>query len=223
MSVKDVIKNSVLEGFQLDIAMSDIIVTLGITILIAMYIFIIYRITSNGNFYSKDFNKTLAAIAVITASIVLAMQSNIIVSLGMVGALSIVRFRNAVKNPLDLLFLFWSISIGIICGVGLYSIAIVTSIAVTVLIFVLDFVGTPKAPYLLVVNSSENGVEDTLLDAVEEWAKGVRVRSRNLTKDGASYVIELRTKKEQDLVEACCKIEGIVNVSLMSHDGELRA
>ena len=223
MGVQDVIKKSILEGFNLDITMSEIVVTLGITILIAMYIFVIYRITSNGNFYSKDFNKTLAIISVITAAIVLAMQSNIVISLGMVGALSIVRFRNAVKNPLDLIFLFWSISVGIICGAGLYSIAVVTSIAVTILIFALDFVGTPKAPYLLVVNSSEKNIEEALMDVVDELARGTKIKSRNITMNGANYVIELSTRNEQELIEECSKINGVVNVSLLSHDGELRA
>lgn len=93
--------------------------------------------------------------SVITAAIVLAMQSNLVISLGMVGALSIVRFRNAIKSSMDLVFLFWSISIGIICGAGLYEIAFVASLILTVLLFLLDLVPTPKAALLLIVNSSD--------------------------------------------------------------------
>ena len=120
MSFRDVIKKSVLEGFvQSDIGTVAVLVTLGITTLLALYIYYIYRLSSRSAFYSRDFNKTLALMPVVTAAIVLAMQSSIVISLGMVGALSIVRFRNAVKDPMDLLFLFWSISVGIVCGARL--------------------------------------------------------------------------------------------------------
>ncbi|MGN0975587.1 MAG: DUF4956 domain-containing protein [Gemmiger sp.] len=222
MSFKDVIKKSVLSGFQTDISLTQIAVTLGFTILLALFIFLIYRVSSDSNFYSKDFNKTMVSMSVVTAAIVLAMQSNIIISLGMVGALSIVRFRNAVKNPLDLLFLFWSISVGIICGAGLYSVAILSSLAVTALIFLLDLVDAPKAPYILVVNCSSSDVESGLLAAVKAYAKGVRVRTRNHTMSGSNYVIELQTKQEQQLLSACEQLAGVTSVSLLAHDGELR-
>ena len=139
MSFRDVIKKSVLEGFvQSDIGTVAVLVTLGITTLLALYIYYIYRLSSRSAFYSRDFNKTLALMPVVTAAIVLAMQSSIVISLGMVGALSIVRFRNAVKDPMDLLFLFWSISVGIVCGARLYEIAIIASAVVTALLFLLD-------------------------------------------------------------------------------------
>ena len=164
MSTQDIIKKSVLEGFSTDISVSQIIAVLGVTLLIALYIYIIYRLCSNSNFYSKDFNKTLAVIPIITAAIVLAIQSNLVISLGMVGALSIVRFRNAVKNPLDLLFLFWAISVGIICGAGLFSVAVIMSLAVTILVFLLDLIKAPNAPYLLVVQRENKDIELQLKD-----------------------------------------------------------
>ena len=104
-------------------------------------------------FYSKNFNISLAVMSLITAAIILAMQSNLVISLGMVGALSIVRFRTAIKDPMDLAFLFWSISIGIICGAGLYEIALVTSVGVTVFILVLDMLPVGKAPICLLYTS----------------------------------------------------------------------
>ncbi len=117
MSFNDVIKNSVLEGFaSTDITPAALAVVLGITTLLGVYLYVVYRLASRNAFYSRDFNKALALMPVITAAIVLAMQSSIVISLGMVGALSIVRFRNAVKDPMDLVFLFWSISIGIVAG-----------------------------------------------------------------------------------------------------------
>lgn len=222
MSTNDIIKKSILESFNSDITNTTIIISMVITILIALYIYAIYRLCSNKNFYSKDFNKTLAIMSVITAAIVLAMQSNFVISLGMVGALSIVRFRNAVKNPLDLLFLFWSISVGIICGASLYQVAIIMSLAVTILLLLLEVVKPPKAPYLLVLNGTNKDMEENLMQILKTNAKGYQIKARNIGTDGINMVVELRTKKEKDLLSECEKIEGITNVSLLSHDGENR-
>ena len=162
MGFKDVFKKSFLEGFtSMDITTGKIAATLIVTALLALYIFAIYRLVTRKVFYSKNFNISLAVMSLITAAIILAMQSNLVISLGMVGALSIVRFRTAIKDPMDLAFLFWSISIGIICGAGLYEIALVTSVGVTVFILVLDMLPVGKAPMMLVVNSSE----------MHEWRK----------------------------------------------------
>ena len=222
MSTNDIIKKSILESFNSDITNTTIIISMVITILIALYIYAIYRLCSNKNFYSKDFNKTLAIMSVITAAIVLAMQSNLVISLGMVGALSIVRFRNAVKNPLDLLFLFWSISVWIICGASLYQVAIIMSLAVTILLLLLEVVKPPKAPYLLVLNGTNKDMEENLMQILKTNAKGYKIKARNIGTDGINMVVELRTKKEKDLLSECEKIEGITNVSLLSHDGENR-
>ena len=222
MSTNDIIKKSILESFNSDITNTTIIISMVITILIALYIYAIYRLCSNKNFYSKDFNKTLAIMSVITAAIVLAMQSNLVISLGMVGALSSVRFRNAVKNPLDLLFLFWSISVGIICGASLYQVAIIMSLAVTILLLLLEVVKPPKAPYLLVLNGTNKDMEENLMQILKTNAKGYQIKARNIGTDGINMVVELRTKKEKDLLSECEKIEGITNVSLLSHDGENR-
>ena len=163
MSTKDVIKKSILEGFSMEMSTFHVVSILLITVLLSVYIFYIYRLNSHSSFYSRDFNKTLAIMPVLTAAIVLALQASLVISLGMVGALSIVRFRNAIKNPMDLLFLFWSISTGIICGAGLYMLAIVTCLVVTILSFLLDFIKTPQASLLLVLNSSDKGIEKKLL------------------------------------------------------------
>jgi hypothetical protein len=128
----DIFKKSFLEGFaSTDINIYTAASAMLITCLIALYIFLVYRIVTRKTFYSKTFNIAIAAIAVITAAVIITIQSSIVVSLGMVGALSIVRFRTAVKDPLDLVFLFWSIVVGIICGVGLAEIAVMLSIIVT--------------------------------------------------------------------------------------------
>ena len=163
MSISDVIKNSFLEGFAVpDMSAGKIAVSLGITVLLGVFIYFIYRLQNRSAFYSKQFNLTLPLMAIVTAAIVLAMQSNIVISLGMVGALSIVRFRTAVKEPLDLLYLFWAISAGIICGAGLYLVAVIVSAVVTLAVFLLGMIPAPKAPYLLVVNASDTAIEEKL-------------------------------------------------------------
>ena len=139
MTFKDIFKKSFLEGFAgSEINLTTIIVALAVASALALYIFLTYRIVTRKTFYSKNFNISLAGITVITAALILTMQSSVVLSLGMVGALSIVRFRTAIKDPMDLMFLFWSISVGIICGAGLAQIAVILSIVVTVGVFILD-------------------------------------------------------------------------------------
>ena len=222
MGFKDVFKKSFLEGFtSMDITTGKIAATLIVTALLALYIFAIYRLVTRKVFYSKNFNISLAVMSLITAAIILAMQSNLVISLGMVGALSIVRFRTAIKDPMDLAFLFWSISIGIICGAGLYEIALVTSVGVTVFILVLDMLPVGKAPMMLVVNSSEMNGEKAVLDVVGKYARYYKVKSRNLSKGRLDMVIELKVKEESALVSEVAALDGMLSASMISHDGEV--
>ena len=218
----DIFKKSFLEGFTGgDISTGRIAATLAVTALIAIYIFVIYRVVTRKTFYSKTFNISLTALAVITAAIILAMQSNLVISLGMVGALSIIRFRTAIKDPMDLVFLFWSISIGIICGAGLYEIAVLTSLLVTVGVICLDLVPTSKAPMMLVVNATELNAEDAVVEAVKAAGKVCKVKSRNYTEGHLDLIIEVRVTEEAKLVKAVSEIAAVRSVSLISHDGEV--
>lgn len=222
MGFKDVFKKSFLEGFtSMDITTAKIAATLFVAALLALYVFAIYRLVTRKVFYSKNFNISLAAMSIITAAIILAMQSNLVISLGMVGALSIIRFRTAIKDPMDLVFMFWSISIGIICGAGLYEVALVTSVAVTIFILVLDMVPVSKAPMMLVINSSQMDGEQKILDVVGKYAKSYKVKSRNLSKGRLDMVVELRVKKEGALVSEVAALEGMIGASLIAHDGEV--
>lgn len=223
MSVQDIIKKSVIEGFAVtDMSTTKIMVTLTVTFLVSVYIFFVYKIQTKSIFYSKEFNITIAAVAVVTAAIVLAMQSNIVVSLGMVGALSIVRFRSAIKNPLDLLYLFWSISVGIVCGAGMYEIAIITSLGVTITVGLLGLIPINRPPYLLVVRSDDMEVEKALAPVLKKEAKKYYVKSRNISAKQISLIVELRTSSPEELVRKCSEMAPSAEVSLMSHDGEIR-
>ena len=223
MSIKDAIKKSVLQEFtDPAVTMGDIAAALGMAAVLALYIYLIYKLVTRSAFYSRDFNKSLAMLPVITAGILLAMQSSFVISLGSVGALSIVRFRNAVKDPMDLVFLFWSISIGIVCGAKLYALAILLSLVLTVLVFVLDLIPAAKSPMLLVMNGSNANVEAALQPILKQQAKAAHVKSRNLTTAGIDLIVELRPNDPPALVQACAALPGVQSVSLLDHDGQIR-
>ncbi len=221
-SFKDIFKKSFLEGYSSsEINTVTVVVALAIACALALYIFLVYRNITRKTFYSKNFNISLAVVTVITAALILTMQSSVVLSLGMVGALSIVRFRTAIKDPMDLAFLFWSISVGIICGAGLAQVAVILSVVVTVGIFVLDKLPVAKAPMILVVNAVSHDAEDAVAAVIEKYTKSYKVKSRNLTQSTADLVIELRVSKSSELVKEIIKLEGISSASLLSHDGEV--
>ena len=223
MNFADVIKKSVLEKFNAaDLSTTAITVTLGMAILIGLFIYLVYRLSTKSGFYNRSFNKSLAILPVVTSAIMLAMSSNLTISLGMVGALSIVRFRNAVKEPVDLMYLFWSISIGIIVGAGLFELSILLSLATALLIFGLDLLPVFKASVLLVVSGNSIELEEALLNCVKAQAKSSKIRSRNITTRGVEWIIELQTRKEEELVRQITGIKNVQSVQLMTHDGEVR-
>ena len=198
MGFNDVLKKSFLEGVNVtNFSITSVLLTLVITSLLGIYVYLVYRLVSKKEFYSKSFNISLVAMAMITAAIILSIQSSVVISLGMVGALSIVRFRTAIKDPMDLVFLFWSISIGIICGAGLYGMALILSLCVTIVILVLESMPAASASMLLILNAEEAGVEDEVTAIVEKYARYYRVKSRNLTKNGLDLVMELRIKTNE--------------------------
>ena len=222
MSFKDVFKKSFLEGYaSAEITTATIVIALGIACALALYIFFVYRVVTRKTFYSKNFNITLAVITVITAALILTMQSSVVLSLGMVGALSIVRFRTAVKDPLDLAFLFWSISVGIICGAGLAQVAVILSVVITVGILVLDHMPVAKAPMILVVNANDLDAEAAVAETVKKYVKHMTVKSRNMTDVSLDLVIELRTGEGSALVRDVKNVAGVTAVSLLAHDGEV--
>ena len=223
MGITDVIKKSVLQGFTSgDMSTTEIMVTLGITFIIGLYIFFVYKMVSKTSLYDKSFHISMTLISVITAGIIVAMQSSIVISLGMVGALSIVRFRTAIKNPMDLLFLFWSIGTGIVCGAGMFEIAIMVALMTTVGMIVLEYMPGNRKIYLLIVNGNNDLQEDDILTVAKPLVRKCKVKTRNIKKYGCDYIFEVDTKQEKELVEALRKVENIEQLSLLHHEGEVR-
>lgn len=223
MKFGDIFKKSFLEGFSTEnLSDTHILVVLLVTCILAFYIFYCYRLMTRRTFYSKNFNISLVGMAIITAAVILTIQSSIVVSLGMVGALSIVRFRTAIKDPMDLVFLFWSISIGIICGAGLIEIAVLTSLIVTLALFLLDRLPVAKAPMILVVNGeASKEVDEALEKTVSEFCKYYKVKSRSIANGRLDVVMELRIKDGIEMTNRLAGIQGIASVSLLQHDGEV--
>lgn len=222
MSFKDVLKSALMNGFaSTTVSTKEVVVCLGMVSLLAVYIFFVYRFITRKEFYNKNFNISVAAIAIVTASVILTLQTNVAISLGTVGALSIVRFRTAVKDPMDLIFLFWGVAVGIICGAGYGEIAIFTSFTLTIGILVLNALPIAKAPMILVINASDYGAEAKIIDVVKKYSKYNKVKSRNLRSGSIDMIIEVRVKEESKLVQDIMKVKTVTAASLMSHDGEV--
>lgn len=226
MSVKDVIKSSVYEslGGGTGLPVRTVILILFVAFLLGSYIFLVYKISSKSAFYSKDLNITLAGMPIIVASIMIAMQSNLLVSLGMVGALSIVRFRNAVKNPIDLLYLFWTVSGGIIVGVGLFALALLSAVIMTLLLFVTDKIPVTKAPELLVLRGGKEKIDYSILyDEIRKYCKSYKEKGRTMKNGETELIIEIRTKEKESLLHTLENMDFFTQVNCIAHDGECRS
>lgn len=223
MSAKEVIKNSVLKGISNEsITNSEILLVLFLSCLLGIYIFAIYKAFSKAAFYSLDLNITMAGMVIVTSAIMLAMQSNLIVSLGMVGALSIVRFRTAIKNPLDLLYMYWSISAGIINGVGLFSLAVELSIVMTVLVSILRFIPTIKSPKLLVIKGTQNIDVSKIAEIIKNNSSYQRNRLVSVNGNRCEVIYEIKCSEIFNLIKRLKEIDGIEAVNYVEHDGEIR-
>ena len=224
MSVKDVIKSSVYERFAggTELSLWSVSLILVMALLVGFYIYLVYKNFCKSEFYSKDLTITIAGMAVVVAAIMIAMQSNLLVSLGMVGALSIVRFRTAVKNPMDLLYLFWSISAGIICGVGLYVLGIVLCIIMTVLIAVLGIIPNSKAPALLVIHSDMNMEIDQIDHALRAESKYLKQKSIIVKNNDKEWIFEISSKKPDATIQALQSVQGVRSINWLEHSGEFR-
>lgn len=225
MSVKDVIKSKVYESFGGGTALTvqQIMLLIVVAMLLGVYIFMVYKLSSKSAFYSKDLNVTIAGLPVIVAAIMIAMQSNLLVSLGMVGALSIVRFRSAIKNPLDLLYLFWAISGGIIVGVGLYTLALVLCVVMTVLLLVLDMVPNAKAPDLLVLRG-ESGKLDSgrIYETIRGNCRFYKEKARTIRRDETELIVEIRSRDKEKLLKELGELGELTQINCIAHDGECR-
>ncbi|MBW4846513.1 MAG: DUF4956 domain-containing protein [Lachnospiraceae bacterium] len=199
----------------------DILAALGISFVIGLFIFMVYKKTYIGVMYSSSFGITLIAMDLITTLVILAVSSNLITSLGMVGALSIVRFRTVVKEPLDLVYLFWSITTGIIVGAGLIPLAVIGSIAIGCVLFVFVNRKTTDTPYVVVINCDDENAETQSTSMLKNHTKKHLVKSKNVSKNGIELTVEVRLKDSSvKFINDLLTINGVSNAVLVSYNGD---
>lgn len=216
----DILKNSFLEQTS-DFSIAGAAVSLSSALLIGLFIFFIYKKTYAGVMYSKPFNTSLVLLTVLTTFVILAVTSNVVLSLGMVGALSIVRFRTAIKEPLDLVFLFWSISVGIILGAGLYPLAFLGSIFITaILLFSTAKVDGSSAPYILMLHLENENAELEAVELLKDRFGKLVVKSKSITNGQPELIYEVKIKNnETNFLNDLCALEGVQNATLVSYNG----
>ena len=221
MSIKDIIKNSILEEFnRAEVSNVSMLTCLICAALLGIFIYLVYRIVTTNTFYSKTFNMSLMLLCVITSAIILTVQNSVIVSLGMVGALSIVRFRTAVKEPLDLVFLFWAISAGIISGAGMVELAVFLSVIVTVLMLLFYHMPEQRKSMLLSVNAEGYDTAAEVLKVIKKYDKHCKEKSRNMAQNRVDMLLEIRMKNYEPLLKELNTLKGVYGVSIIAHKGE---
>ena len=196
-----------------------IVSVLLMVLVLAIYEFLVYRFVSHRSFYNKSFNITISVIPFFIATIILCLQSNIIITLGTIGALAIIRFRTAVKDPVDMLYLLWSVYVGIICGCQLFEVGILTSILVTIVLIILDHINFGRKPFVLILHSDED-VEKELHDSFKEKKISNKFKSRNYTSKGYEYAIEFTTKDIEGLKKELSDNKKVSKYSIIEYDAD---
>ena len=217
MKFKDVV-DSLSDVSLSDLSFSRICMSLFIAMVISLWIFFTYRERAKNEFYSKNFNISLALMPVITTGIISAMQSNLVISLGMVGALSIVRYRTAIKNSLDLFFMFWAISVGIICGAEQYVLAIIMSLLVSFLLFLLSKLDFSRKLNVGIVRCEK--IAD--LDAAEKDFRSIssffKIKSKQINSELIEIIFEYKLRKNIDLTTFLLDKKYIKDFQMISND-----
>ncbi len=222
-SFSDIFKNKFLENAVSNFSLVDVALTLLISFVLGLFIYAVYKRTFNGVMYSKNFNVSLVAMAMITTLIIMGVTSNIVLSLGMVGALSIVRFRTAVKDSIDIVFIFWAIAAGIVTGAGLYLLAIIGSLVIGLMLIVFTSKTMSEIPYMFVVNCDTTAAERLLLAKLAGYVKRMSVKSKAVRAgQGIELTVEVRLQDDNtDFVNQLATIEGVTDIALVNYHGEL--
>lgn len=220
MTFSDIFKSNFLENVN-TFSTLDVLLALGLAFVIGLFIFMIYKKVYSGVMYSESFGISLIAMAMITSLVIIAVTSNVVLSLGMVGALSIVRFRTAVKEPMDIAFLFWSIGAGIVLGAGLIPLAIIGSVLIGIMIVVFSLRRNHDIPYILVVNCENHEAETVAKEMISQQCKKSILKSKSVTRNGIELTFEIRVKNDNtDVVNTLLDTQDITNAVLVSYNGE---
>jgi len=221
VTYKDVVKQSFMElNSSGALTIADIGTSLLVTFIISLGIFWIYKKTFRGVLYTHSFNVSLVMVSLITSLVIMTISTNLILSLGMVGALSIVRFRTAVKDPLDIVFMFWAISVGIANGAMQFELALAGSAFIALIIYALTNVKIQHNPYLLILHY-QISEEEKILENVKSILKSYKLKSKTINQGLVELTLEVRVKKQDiQFVDQITRQEEIIDVALVSYDGD---
>lgn len=219
MTFQDIFKSGFLENVT-SVSVFDMVLALLLSFGIGLFIFYVYKKTYQGVMYSSSFGTTLIALTMITTVVILAVTSNVVLSLGMVGALSIVRFRTAIKEPLEIAFLFWSIAAGIVLAAGLIVLALVGSAFIGVMLLVFVNRRPHCNPYIVVLSCTDQESERRAMDFLKKQVKKCVVKSKTVQKDRIEMNIDIRMRDEDTgFVNALAEMEGVSSAVLVSYQG----
>lgn len=220
MTFSDIFKSSFLENVT-SVSLFDMALALVLAFGIGMFIFFIYKKTFSGVMYSSGFGVTLVALTMITTLVILAVTSNVVLSLGMVGALSIVRFRTAIKEPLDIAYLFWAIAAGIVLAAGLIPLAVFGSVLIGIILLVFANRKSSDNPYIVVVSCRDHTAELRVNDFLTSQVKRTAIKSKTVQKGAVELNYEVRLKDSNtDFVTALTELEGVDSAVLVSYNGD---
>ena len=220
MTFSDIFKSSFLENVTA-VSVTDMVLAMILAFGIGLFIFFVYKKTYSGVMYSSSFAVTLVALTMITTLVILAVTSNVVLSLGMVGALSIVRFRTAIKEPLDIAFLFWSIAAGIVLAAGMIPLAVFGSILIGVILILFVNQKSHCNPYMVVIQCDGHDSEEKATAFLKENTNKTVVKSKSAREGVVELNLEVRLKDDNtDFINALAKIDGVSSAVLVSYNGD---
>lgn len=217
---QDIFKSSFLENVT-SVSLPDMVLALVLAFCVGLFIFLVYQKTFTGVMYSSSFGVTLVALTMITTLVILAVTSNVVLSLGMVGALSIVRFRTAIKEPLDIAFLFWSIAAGIVLAAGMIPLAVLGSVAIGVTLLVFVNRKSYVNPYIMVLQCDGHDSEVRARACLDQQTRRCVVKSKTVQKGMVELNLEIRLKEDNtDFINTLAEMEGVQSAVLVSYNGD---
>ena len=220
MTFNDIFKSSFLENVSA-VSLLDMALALVLAFGLGMFIFLVYQKTCQGVMYSSSFGVTLIALTMITTVVILAVTSNVVLSLGMVGALSIVRFRTAIKEPLDIAFLFWAIAVGIVLAAGMIPLAVIGSVIIGVILLVFVNRKSHCNPYIVVIQCDGHASEGEAKAYLEQTTERCTVKSKSARKGSVELTMEIRLKNDDtDFINALSDLPGVNSAVLVSYNGD---
>ncbi len=220
MTFNDIFKSSFLENVSA-VSLFDMALALVLAFGLGMFIFLVYQKTYQGVMYSSSFGVTLIALTMITTVVILAVTSNVVLSLGMVGALSIVRFRTAIKEPLDIAFLFWAIAVGIVLAAGMIPLAVIGSVIIGVILLVFVNRKSHRNPYIVVIQCDGHSSERAATAYLEQMTERCVVKSKSAQKGSLELTMEIRLKSDDtDFINTLSDMAGVNSAVLVSYNGD---